>query len=169
MKRYVKLLSVIAVLLTVTLSVKPALAYFTTYTEAGGTMKVSLTEETEITEPTFKEWKKEIVISNKADANVSVYVRAIAYQPANMPALDYTGSEGWTLGSDGYWYYGAALAGGESAKPLYVQISGIPEEAAEGDTFNVVVVYECIPVQYDADGNALPPAQCDWSKAAKEG
>ncbi len=45
---------------------------------------------------------------------------------------------------------------------LLVQIE-FPADAEEGDECNVVVIYESIPVQYDADGNALAPQAADWS------
>ena len=30
--------------------------------------------------------------------------------------------------------------------------------------FNVVVVYETIPVQYGADGSMIEPAKADWTQ-----
>ena len=49
---------------------------------------------------------------------------------------------------------------------LYGMVVEVLEETAdaeEGDECNVVVIYESIPVQYDADGNALAPQAADWS------
>ena len=51
------------------------------------------------------------------------------------------------------------LDAGSSAQELRVEIQGVPEEVTDPESFNVVVVYETIPVQYDADGNPY----ADWN------
>lgn len=39
----------------------------------------------------------------------------------------------------------------------------------DGDGFNVVVVYESVPVRYDGDGNELKPWEIDWTEELKSG
>ena len=39
-----------------------------------------------------------------------------------------------------------------------MEIKNVPEEVTEPESFNVVVVYETTPVQYDAEGNPY----ADW-------
>ena len=165
MKRYVKFLSAIALLLAVTMSVKPAMAYFTTYTEADGTLKVSLGEETTITEPDVENWTKHIVITNDSTSNEDCFVRAIAYAPDGF-TLDYSASTGWTQSGD-YWYYNTPVAPGGSTSELLVKIDNIPQGVINGDSFNVVVVYESIAVQYDENGKVLDPVKADWAVKAE--
>lgn len=159
MKKYVKFLSMIALLLAVTLSVKPAMAYFTTYTQANGTLKVSLGEETEIEED-FSDWTKKIVVTNKDSSNEDCFVRAIAYAPQGFE-LTYPVSDGWTQSGD-YWYYNLPVAPGASTSELQVKIGNIPTSVINGDSFNVIVAYESIPVQYDAEGKPVNPVNADW-------
>ena len=44
-----------------------------------------------------------------------------------------------------------------------MKIGNVPEDATEGDKFNVVVIYEAVKVEYNADGSTKAP---DWSMAA---
>jgi len=155
MKRYVKFLSAIAVMLVATLSIKPAMAYFTTYTEAEGTLKVSLGEETIIEEnPEIKDWTKRIVVKSDPKSNEDCYVRATAYAPTGME-LTYSGTD-WTQSGD-YWYYNKPVAPGGETSELLVKIDNIPAGMVNGDAFNVVVVYESVTVKYDDNGNRLQP------------
>ena len=39
-----------------------------------------------------------------------------------------------------------------------------PEDAKEGDDFNVVVVYESTPVLYDEKGDPYPYDKADWNQ-----
>ena len=34
-----------------------------------------------------------------------------------------------------------------------------------GENFNVIVVYEAVPIQYDDNDNLLDPQACDWKLA----
>ena len=64
----------------------------------------------------------------------------------------------------GTYTYSEILAAGEdtSAHPLKLTISGLPETANEGDTLNVVVVYESTKVTYDENGDPEAP---NWEMA----
>lgn len=162
MKKTKLILPALAVILVIGLMVGPALAYFTAHTEAAGDAKVSLGFQTEITEK-VDNLQKTVNISNKGPE--SVWVRAIAFSAFE---LDYSKTTGWTKGSDGYWYYNKFLAANENteANPLIVGISTKDQEAAASADFNIIVLYECAPVQYDVDGNPSPAVatdQANWN------
>lgn len=150
------ILALAAVVLVLAVSLPTAWAYFTTYTEAkGGVPLQPWRVETKIKEEVTN-WVKHVVIENSEDGG-PVYVRARAYSGSIYP-LTYTG-EGWTDGGDGFWYYDGILNGGEATPELLVKIDGVPKDAVDGQEFNVVVVYETTPVQYDQDGKPY----ADWN------
>lgn len=154
-------LTVTTIVIVLSVVILPAIAYFTAHAEAEGTVEITLGSNTLIEEPTvdLDNWEKHVVITNEGPE--SVFVRARAFAGSKFK-LDYEG-EGWSDGKDGYWYYSEILPdGGESAE-LVVKIGNIPEGAVEGDSFNVVVIYEAVKVEYNADGSAKAP---DWSMAA---
>ena len=62
----------------------------------------------------------------------------------------------WTPGEDGYYYYADIVEGGQTTEPLDVKIENIPEDAKD---FNVIVIHESTPVQYDEDGKPY----ADWN------
>jgi len=157
------LLGGLALVLVLGLTIGSSLAYFTTFTRATGTVPIEMGFTTTIEEPivdtSTTDFVKTVVISNEGPNEV--YVRARAFAGDNYP-LSYSG-EGWTDGGDGYWYYSALIPADGESLPLFVTISGVPAEPEEGQTFNVVVVYESAMVTYDAEGN---PEVADWSREA---
>ncbi len=163
MKKLVKILAAVAFILTAALSVKPAMAYFTTHTQARGYKTLKLTDKTEIKEPDVKENTKHIVISNAGPQ--TCFVRARAYAPSAVDGYDLTYSTdtstgtGGTWEKDGDWYvYSLPLAAGESTSELLVKIDNIPEDE-DLEKFNIVVIYETVPAMYDEDGKP----KADWS------
>lgn len=134
-------------------------AYFTTYVTAKGGYEIAWHKE--MIKEEFSDWTKTITISSAQDS-IPVYVRAKAFSGSKYK-LTYTG-EDWTCREDGYYYYNAALKGGETTTPLYVKISDIPEKPENNENFNVVVIYETVPVSYDEEGNMITPEHADWSK-----
>lgn len=155
--------------LVLTAGMGEAWAYFTTYTSASGSYTIDLSNETQIVEE-YSNHTKRLVVTN--DGTRPVYVRARAFSGSQC-ALAYSSEDGrWQAGNDGYYYFSEPLAGAVTAEDgtvsrartseLLVQIE-FPADAEEGDGCNVVVIYESIPVQYDADGNALAPQAADWS------
>lgn len=76
-------------------------------------------------------------------------------------------------GGDGWWYYDRIMApiidektgepGPDVADILHVGINKVPGTDKDGDSFNVIIVYESAPVQYNADGTALGPKEIDWN------
>ena len=160
MKRSRILLTFLALALVLSMGIGTAWSYFTATTRAAGEMWVHLDTTTDIEEPTVVNGEKHIVITND-EGSEPVYVRARAFAGASAGELTYSG-EGWTDGGDGWYYYGSILEGGDASEELLVRISALLEDKddlEDGDNFNVVVVYESTPVQYDADG--VPFA--DWS------
>lgn len=149
--------------LTVTVSVGTAQAYFTTYATAKGGHRISLGTRTGITEE-FSRWTKHISISNTGKRECFVRVKVFA---GSTYQLDYTGNGAWRAGEDGYWYYDAVLPAGGVTASLDVKITlpEVTETDEEGNAlpftedFNVVVIQECTAALYREDGTAY----ADWN------
>ncbi len=142
-------------------SVQNANAYFTTYVTAKGGYEVSWEHHEKITEE-FVDWNKYVTITSE-EGSIPVYVRVKAFAGSSYQ-LVYEGT-GWTYNSaDGYCYYDSVLQGGGTATGLRVGIDNVPANPKEGMDFNVVVVYETIPIQYGADGSMIEPAKADWTQ-----
>ena len=145
--------------LTGTLAVGSAMAYFTTYSTAGGgvTMNMGFTE----TVPNEKvdENGKHVTITNTG--KYDCFVRVKAFAPVE---LIYNAPDGeWTAGADDYWYYDEVLLAGQTTKKelniTYKFPTGDSEGKNKPDEFNVVVIQECTPVLYDDTGKAY----ADWN------
>ncbi len=151
--------SVLTASLVLTSGLGNAWAYFTTNTNAEGGYAISLSGEvtTVDEEFSFNDWTKRLVVTNTDESGRAVYVRARAFSGDRYPLV--YGGTGWEGSDDGYYYYGEILDTGSSAQELRVEIQGVPEEVTDPESFNVVVVYETTPVQYDADGNPY----ADWN------
>lgn len=148
MKRAKYLLAVLAVLTIMTAGIGKSWAYFTTYTEAEGGYTIRIGGRTDITE-TFTEWTKHVSITNEGSG--PVFVRARAFYDSEC-TIEYSGAK-WNKGQDDdYYYYEDIVNSGESTDILDIKIKNIPEDAAEGDAFNVIVIYESTPVLYKEDG-----------------
>ena len=157
MKKYNWLLASLALVLVLTAGMGSAWAYFTTYVEAKGGYTIHLGDETKMIEE-FQDWTKKVIISSK-EGSTPVYVRVKAFCGEEY-ALQYSDAAGkWQLGADGYYYYQDILAGGLSTSELDILIKNIPMNVEIGTSFNVVVVYECTPVQNDENGNPY----ADWN------
>lgn len=142
-----------------------AWSYFTTYAEAAGGYTIQLGDRTEITEE-FTDWTKHVVIEN-VESSEPVYIRARAFCGSQY-TLVYSG-EGWTQGSDGYYYYGNIVNGGASTGQLDIRIENIPADPEEMERFNVVVIYESTPVKYHEDGTPYTVEETDWSELLDTG
>jgi hypothetical protein len=172
MKKRNLILSGIAVLMILVASVPSALAYFTTYVYAEGKKTVVLGDRTTIQEPAVDKWIKQIQITAD-ETSEPVYVRAKAFAPDDY-VLSYSGTN-WKPGeADDFYYYGNPISkDNKNADLLNVQIKmkdgTLPPDGKEGETFNVVVIYEYTPVLYkeDKDGNLVPYA--DWTKDVTPG
>lgn len=162
----------LGVALVMGLGIGSAKAYFTDWTEANGGLPVSVTPKDE-PEEKYGAREKSLVIRNNGTAPIFVRARAYAVRDVEISG------EGWTPDESGEWWnYDQPVDAKKDGVPgatteLKVRVT-FPEEAAEKDEYNVIVVYESTPVQYNADGTPNP----DWnfkldsgtaSVAAKEG
>lgn len=157
---YPEVLALTAIVAVAWAGIGKTWSYFTTYAEAAGGYTIRLGDRTEITED-FSEWTKHVVISNE-ESSEPVYIRVKAFSGSQY-TLTYSG-EGWSLGSDGYYYYNEMVNGGGATGALDLKIGGIPEEPEAQERFNVVVVYESTPVKYHEDGSAYTVHETDWSE-----
>jgi hypothetical protein len=166
-------LAVCALALAAGLTVKPAMAYFTDYTTAGGTVEISVKNpSTSLTEGVW-DFTKHITITNNGEAECFIRVAAIA--PNDFTLSLGSDSEGWSYNSeDAYYYYSDPVAPGESAHVLDIAISGVGVEKIENQDsgnqllpsdFNVIILQESVKALYDAEGNAYGA----WAQAISEG
>ena len=151
-----KVLAFIAAGCVLAAGVGTAFAYFTDSTKAEGLYQIHLAPSTIITEPEVAAGVKHLVITNTGES--PVYVRATAFAGDNV-TISYSG-EGWSQDGN-YMVYDTILNGAEEANELLVNFS-YDLEPEIGDQYNVIVVYEATPVQYDENGNPY----ADWDLAA---
>ena len=157
-----------AICLTASLSVGSALAYFTTYVTAQGSVPMDMGfTDTDIKEKVDKDGKH---VTIKNTGQYDCFVRVKVFAPENIP-LTYTAGEGWSQKSiDGYWYYDFVLTPGEMTSELLVsyELPEAPDSEGEADTrpdeINIVVVHEYVPVLYDEVGKA--DLGLSWSNVA---
>ena len=76
--------------------------------------------------------------------------------------LTYDGKGGWTE-KDGYYYFNDIVAAGGKTEPSLTITVPVPKTGEEGDSFNVIVVYESVHVQYDENGGLIGALEADWS------
>lgn len=163
MKRRYIIVAALAFALVLGMTVAPAGAYFTDHSTANGGMTIKVAPQ-----PQIHEWyankTKQIVITNAEDATMSVYARVRVYTSLEN---DIKG-EGWTKDGDWYVYDGAIAPGGKSSK-LEVKLTfptvkseEQPDGSVYGDNYNVEVIYEAVPVLYDADGNEYVDWDYQW-------
>lgn len=141
------------------ISVKPTLAYFTTFASAKGGVSIDIGPTTRVKEK-FKDWKKTIQIENTGKVDCFVRCKVIAASQFTITAS----GNNWSLSDDGYWYYSKVVPVGEMTEPIIASIT-VGEKVQA--SFNVVVVQECTPVTYDEDGNPVAAPDADWSMAAQ--
>lgn len=145
------LVLVLLTLIVLTPRLPSVIAYFTANTRAKGGFTIHQSATTSIDE-SFNNWTKHIAITNQE--GVPVFVRARAYSAFKV---QYSGT-GWKSNEDGWYYYQSAVEEGKTTGTLNVKIEERPTPEEETN-FNVAVVYESTPVQYEADGTAF----ADWS------
>lgn len=143
------------------------LAYFTTYTTAAGGKTLDLNFTTTIPNEEVENGKKNITIENTG--NYDCYVRVKVFAGSQCILTKGTDSSGnWTdEQSDGYYYWKNILPAKGTERSLTGSlIINIDAKNITSDSFNVIVVQECIPVPYDQNGNAIPYDEVNWSNAA---
>lgn len=145
-------LAAAALVLTAAVYADDAMAYFTTYSSAEGSVAMDLGFTQTVPEEEVDSAGKHVRIANVGDYDCFVRVKAFS-----VIEIGYEPSEGWTQGSDGYWYYEPVLAAGEKTPELLITYD-FPEASGEDgtDEFDIIVVQECTPVVYDESGNPMP-------------
>ncbi len=146
-------LAIVAGGLMCSVSVPSAMAYFTTYVKAEGGYEITLGSETTIEEK-VKDMTKEISLTNTSETDC--YVRVKVFSGSQIDITYTSDSAYWTSNDDGYWYYKDILKVGSSTEVLKAKIQ---MDKDFKDSFNVVVVQECTPVQYHEDGTPY----ADWN------
>ncbi len=163
------LLAVLALVLIAGASMGTAWAYFTTYATMKGGVTLSLGDTTEITERVDQ--NKKVVVISADEKSQPVFVRVKAFCSAEY-SLTYEGT-GWTLGTDDYYYYGEPIGANEDTTELTITILGadgnpikVTDNAEPGDEFNIIVVYETVPVVFDQYEN--PDPEEAWKQKVSE-
>lgn len=154
-------LAAAAAVLTGSLCIQNAMAYFTTYVTARGGHPISLGTTTEVREE-VQDMTKHIIIANSGEGDCWVRVRIFTgsqFQIAYSGAVDEAGGQYWTLDGDNYWYYKDIVPAGGETEVLLAKIE-VPENYTE--SFDVVVVQESTPVLYREDGTPY----ADWDLKA---
>ena len=93
--------------LTGTLAVGSAMAYFTTYSTAGGGVKMNMGFTKTVPDEQIKSDGKHVTISNTG--KYDCFVRVKAFAPVS---LGYKADKNWSKGADDYWYYTDDRVGG---------------------------------------------------------
>jgi len=155
MKKNRILLTALAAVLVLSLSIGSALAYFTDWTNADGAEVIHAGHTGEIDE-TFDRWIKHVTVKNTS-ADVSVYIRAKVFTTYTVKC---SGKNWDSVGKETFTYYANPVGPGETAPDvLNVEITP-PADKKDGDSFNVIVVYEAVPARYHEDGTPY----ADWSQ-----
>lgn len=149
--------------------VQDALAYFTSYASAAGRVQVGLRFSETETGDDVSDWTKHISVTNTGTVPCFVRVRVLVGEKYGKYVSYSSQVQGsWTLGEDGYWYYGAVLNPGETASELLAVLDrtalGQDTENGEEQDFNVIVVQEHTTALYDEEGNLYG----DWSMTGAE-
>ena len=141
-------------------AVPPAMAYFTTYSTAGGGVKMNMGFTETVPKEEVDENGKHITIKNTGDYDC--FVRVTAFAPVE---LTYNAPDGgWTAGDAGYWYYDEVLpAGKETETELNIKYT-FPSGDDKPEEFNIVVIQECTPVLYKEDGTPY----ANWNHVIKD-
>lgn len=169
-KRISVMLTVLAMMLPLGAGIGSTWAYFTDHVEAQSRgYAVEAGEPGTELEEEFGSWIKQVRMRNIGE--IPVYVRLAAFCGSEY-SLVHTEDENW-LKSGGYYYYtgnNGILEEGKETPCLLIRIldkNGDPlPDRAEGSAaqFNVVVIGERLPLQYDSDGSLIPPEKADWTK-----
>lgn len=159
MKRNALILAVLAFALVLGMGIVPAWAYFTDSTMASGSIEIETAPPTTHIHEWVKDGVKEVSIENDASSPAPVFVRARVFTSLVFTAA---GTNWSAADADGWMTYSEAVEPGASTERL--AISAEFPEAKQGDNYNVVVVYQSTPAQYDNQGNPTP----DWSQVLDE-
>lgn len=167
MKKRTLIMSALAVVLAAGLTIAPAMAYFTAHTEASGRVAIELGDSTNIREEVdVKNMTKTVWIENSGPESVYVRAKAIPGAFEGTPLTLTYDVSGWSgPDEEGWYYYDGILDAEEDTEEgsLVVKISGA-EGAETEDEINVTVIYECVKVLYDENGD---PLEAKWNLKAE--
>ncbi|MDD3278193.1 MAG: hypothetical protein PHG16_04830 [Lachnospiraceae bacterium] len=149
-------LAALALVLVAALSIGTALAYFTTYSSAEGTVTMDMGFTETVPHEKVDKDGKHVTIENVGDYDCYVRVKAFASIELKYQA---PGND-WNEGEDGYWYYDKILPAKKTSSELTISYTyPVVSDEDKNQEFNIVVVQECAPVIYDGDNQ--PTA--DWT------
>ena len=160
LKKPFLMMAVTALVLVGTLKVGGAMAYFTTYSTASGSVQMNMGFTQTIPHEEVDSRGKHVSVENTGDYDCFVRVRAFAPVELSYNAPD----GGWTDGGDGYWYYNDVLQAGQTTEKELNITYKFPSGDQKPEEFNVVVIQECTPILYDEDGNAY----ADWDNVVTD-
>lgn len=169
MKRKDLIAAGLAAALVLGATLAPAAAYLTGNDEAQGQVPVGPLTSVIRIEEDVEDLRKTVTLTSDAKSG-PVYVRMRAFAgPEYEKNLKYTRGDGWSDAADaeGWWYYGPILQANDSASPFVVELVDLPEGTllTEGDSVNIVIVYEYTPVLYNEKGEPY----ADWNLKLKVG
>ena len=152
------ILSLLALALIFSAVISPTLAYFTDHEQADGTAPITLSGKTQIVDE-YDNLTKTIRIQNTEGRDVWVRL-LVAVGETYEPYVDLAPGN-WSKTGD-YWYYPDPISEGNATGDFQVSIARVPTTNLDisQQEFNVAVLYETTPVQYDENGN---PMAADWN------
>ena len=103
LKKPFLMMAVTALVLVGTLKVGGAMAYFTTYSTASGSVQMNMGFTQTIPHEEVDSRGKHVSVENTGDYDCFVRVRAFA--PSDITLSYQPEDSGWTDGGDGFWYY----------------------------------------------------------------
>lgn len=166
MKRRTPILALFVVMLVLGVSVGSAWSYFTDTTYAEGGLDLSLQTSTSLEEENEAGYKY-ITIRNTSSV-VEVWVRAYVFANDDLGVT--VSGENWKHNDETNWYeYTQTLPvmpeEKRETKKLMVHFeltspNDLDKVVHDGDEADVIVVYESLPVTYDADGK---PVAAKWN------
>lgn len=154
-------LAAAACLLVGGLTVGRAMAYFTAYANTSGSVVMDMGFTTIVPDETVDEieggWIKHITVRNTGGYPCFVRVKLL-YSNDLYKVTPSLGAD-WSENGDGYYRYASQVpAGGETTEITATIDAPLEDSWEDGLNFNVIVVAECTPVLYDANGNPY----ADW-------
>ena len=168
-------LAALALVLCLSAAIGGAMAYFTDYEDAHGGAVIRLGGQTEIDEGSDTR-NKHVVITNTGETNVIVRA-AVLYSEQDGVTIGVTNEDGWTKGSDGFYYYGKVLTpeeGANATSGIDVKVSTewkadpgkkTSEDHPNLDDYEITVVHESAQAIYDIESQKLAAPE-GWDASA---
>ena len=159
------ILAITALALCLFVSIGGALAYFTDYEDAYGGAVLKLGGETEIDEGSDTR-NKHVVILNTGETNV--IVRAAIFGNEGEKYLTVTPGNGWTMGSDGFYYYSKVLKPEEQTSAIDAVLKTEWEKGEDHPDLTdmeITVVHESAQAIFNIESQKLAAPE-GWDAAA---